>query len=117
MSSFRAFFKYYLQYFLYLILILLVIYLFTRSSFASGLIIGTLASAISTFVWHHYLDRAINSESLYISSGMGIRFLIAAMACLFWVRFPEAISIYGIALGLTLTYVMIVIHTFNSLKQ
>lgn len=117
MSSFKIFFKRYLQFFLYLILVLLVIYFFTGSSFALGLIIGTVASAISTFVWHHYLNRAINSESLYISSGMGIRFLIAAMACLFWVRFPEAISIYGIALGLTLTYVMILIHTFISLKQ
>ncbi|WJP97586.1 ATP synthase subunit I [Macrococcus bovicus] len=117
MSSFKIFFKHYLQFFLYLILVLLVIYFFTGSSFALGLIIGTVASAISAFVWHHYLYRAINSESLYISSGMGIRFLIATMACLFWVRFPEAISIYGIALGLTLTYVMILIHTFISLKQ
>ncbi|GGB12349.1 hypothetical protein ERX37_10530 [Macrococcus hajekii] len=117
MSSFKAFFKHYLQYFLYLILILLVIYLFTGSSFALGLIIGTIASAVNTFVWHHYLDRAINSDALYISTGMGIRFLVAAMACLFWVRFPEMINIYGIALGLTLSYVMIVIHTFNSLKK
>lgn len=117
MSVFKTFFKLYLQYFLYLILILLVIYFFTGSSFALGLIIGTIASAFSAFVWHYYLDRAINSESLYISSGMGIRFLIAVMACLFWVRFPDAVNIYGIALGLTLTYVMILIHTFISLKH
>lgn len=117
MSVFKTFYKLYLQYFLYLILALFVVYLFTKSSFALGLIIGTIASAISAFVWHYYLNRAIHSESLYISSGMGIRFLIAVMACLFWVRFPDAISIYGIALGLALTYVMILIHTFFSLKQ
>ncbi|TDM10522.1 ATP synthase subunit I [Macrococcus lamae] len=117
MSEFKIFFKLYLQYFLYLILALLVIYLITRSSFALGLIIGTIASAISAFVWHYHLNRAINSDSLHISSGSGLRFLTAVMACLFWVRFPDAISIYGIALGLALTYVMILIHTFISLKH
>ncbi|KAA1039254.1 ATP synthase subunit I [Macrococcus equipercicus] len=117
MSEFKIFFKFYLQYFLYLILAVLVIFLFTGSSFALGLIIGTVASAISAFVWQHYLNRAINSDSLHISSGSGLRLLIAVTACLFWVRFPDAVSIYGIALGLALTYVMILIHTFISLKQ
>lgn len=117
MSEFKTFFKLYLQYFLYLILAVLVVYLMTGSNFALGLVIGTIASACSAFVWHHYLNRAINSDSLHISSGSGLRFLIAVMACLFWVRFPDAISIYGIAFGLALTYVMILIHTFISLKH
>ncbi|MCE4957591.1 ATP synthase subunit I [Macrococcoides caseolyticum] len=117
MSEFHVFFKRYLQYFIYLILIFVIIGVFTKSSFVLGLVIGTVASAISTFVWYHYLSRAINSEGLYISSGMGIRFLIAIMACLFWVRYPDTFNIVGIALGLMLTYVMIIIHGVNSLKK
>lgn len=117
MSEFKAFFKLYLQYFLYLIFLLLIIYVFTQNNFVAGMIIGTIASAVSTFVWHHYLWRALNDDSLYVNSGMGIRFLVAVMACLFWVRFPELISIYGVALGLMLTYVMIVVHSYTSLKK
>lgn len=117
MTEFKTFFKLYLKYFLCLIVLLAVIYIFNRNSFILGLIIGTIASAISSFVWHHNLLRAISSDALYVSSGMGIRFLIAVMACLFWVRFPEMINLLGIALGLMLTYVMIIIHSVNSLKK
>lgn len=117
MSVFKSFFKFYLRYFLYLILVLLVVYLLTSSPLVLGLIIGTIASAISAFVWYYYLHRAIYSDALMVSSGMGIRFLIAVMACLFWVRFPNYVSIYGIALGLTLTYVMILLHTISTLKK
>ncbi|MEE1108305.1 ATP synthase subunit I [Macrococcoides canis] len=117
MTEFKTFFKLYLKYFLCLIILLAVIYIFYRNSFILGLIIGTIASAISSFVWHHNLLRAINSHALYVSSGMGIRFLIAIMACLFWVRYPDTFNIVGIALGLMLTYVMIIIHGVNSLKK
>lgn len=117
MSEFKTFFKQYLQYFIYLILILLLIAMFTHNDFVLGLVIGTVASAISTFVWYHNLSRAIKSDALYISSGMGIRFLIAVMACLFWVRYPDTFNLLGIALGLMLTYVMIIIYGVNSLKK
>ncbi|WP_414045674.1 ATP synthase subunit I [Macrococcus equi] len=117
MSEFRVFFKRYLQYFLYLILIFVIIGAVTHNDFVLGLVIGTIASAISTFVWYHYLSRAMKSDALYISSGMGIRFLIAVMACLFWVRYPDTFNLLGIALGLMLTYVMIIIHGVNSLKK
>lgn len=117
MSEFKTFFKLFLQYFIYLILIFFMIYMLTHSDFVLGLIIGTVASAISTFVWYHNLSKAINSDALYVSSGMGIRFLIAVMACLFWVRYPDTFNLLGIALGLMLTYVMIIIHGVNSLKK
>ncbi|UBH08397.1 ATP synthase subunit I [Macrococcus armenti] len=117
MSEFKTFFNLYLKYFLCLIILLAIVYIFYRNSFVLGLIIGTIASAISSFVWHHNLLRAINSDALYVSSGMGIRFLIAIMACLFWVRYPDTFNILGIALGLMLTYVMIIIHGVNSLKK
>lgn len=74
MSEFKTFFNLYLKYFLCLIILLAIIYIFYRNSFILGLIIGTTASAISSFVWHHNLLRAINSDALYVSSGMGIRF-------------------------------------------
>lgn len=117
MSHFKTFFKAYLQYYLYLILVLAGVYALTTSTFVLGLIIGTIASCVSTFVWYHYLHRAIESDELYISSGMGVRFLIAVTACLFWVRFPEHINILGVGLGLMLTYVMILIHTIINLKN
>lgn len=117
MSQFQTFFKHYLQFFIYLVLIFVIIGVLTHSDFMLGLVIGTIASAISTFVWYHYLARAIQSDALYITTGMGIRFLIAAMACLFWVRYPETFSLLGIALGLMFTYVMIIIHGVKSLKK
>ncbi|WP_323704232.1 ATP synthase subunit I [Mammaliicoccus sp. Dog046] len=115
MFDIKGFFKSYLQYFIFFIIILVVVYFYLQHEFVLGLIIGTIASAVNLFSWEVYLNRAKNAESLHLSTGNWVRYLVTIVACCFWLKYPLIVDIIGILIGLMIAYVLIMLRTIQSL--
>lgn len=115
MFDIKGFFKSYLHYFIFFIIILVVVYFFLKHEFILGLIIGTIASAVNLFSWEVYLNRAKNAESLQLSTGNWVRYLVTIVACCFWLKYPLIVDIIGILFGLMIAYVLIMFKSLKSL--
>ncbi|MCG1009895.1 hypothetical protein J4760_07655 [Salinicoccus sp. ID82-1] len=117
MLFFRRFSHHFLRFLLFPLIISLLIYLFTFSSFAAGLALGTLASIMLLLNWYYNLEKAYKTEDGRIRTGTIARLVIVIVTCLFWVRFPDVFSIFGIALGLLLSYIMILFRAIKELTK
>ncbi|GGI41241.1 ATP synthase subunit I [Mammaliicoccus stepanovicii] len=115
MFDIKGFFKAYLQYFIFFVIFLIVVYFFLKHEFILGLIIGTIASAVNLFSWEFNLNRAKNSESLQLSTGNWVRYLVTIVACCFWVKYPLVVDIIGILVGLMIAYVLIMIRSLQNI--
>ncbi|WP_342665360.1 ATP synthase subunit I [Salinicoccus luteus] len=113
----RRFSHHFLKFLLFPLIISLLIYLFTSSAFAAGFALGTFASILLLSNWYYNLEKAYDSEEGKIKTGTIARLVIVIVTCLFWVRFPEVFSIFGIALGLMLSYVMILFRAIKELTK
>jgi len=113
---FRRFYRHFLKFLLFPLILSLLIYLFTKSSIAAGFALGTIASIFLLWNWYYNLERAYGSEGK-IRTGTVARLLIVIVTCLFWVRFPDVFSIFGIAGGLLLSYIMIIFRAIKELTK
>ena len=114
---FRRFSHHFLKFLLPLLFISLLIRLFTGSSFAAGFALGTSASILLLLNWYYNLEKAYDPGEEKIRTGTIARLVIVIVTCLFWVRFPEIFSIFGIALGLLLSYIMILFRAIKELTK
>ncbi|AKG74794.1 ATP synthase subunit I [Salinicoccus halodurans] len=117
MPFFRRFYKHFLNFLLFPLAISLLIYLFTKSSIAAGFFLGTTASIFLLWNWYYNLEKAYDSSEGKIRTGTVARLLIVIVTCLFWVRFPDIFSIFGIAGGLVLSYIMIIFRAIKELTK
>lgn len=90
---------------------------FTQSPFILGLIIGTVGSLLNTIIFEYYLAKAKKSDTIHISTGNIWRYLVAVLACTIWVFFKDNINIFGVALGLMISYVVVTIKPFIHKKK
>lgn len=117
MPFLRRFSHHFLKFLLFPLVISLLFYLFTSSSFAAGFALGTFASILMLFNWYYNLDKAYGAVDGKIRTGTAARLAIVIVTCLFWVRFPDIFSIFGIGSGLMLSYVMILFRTVKELTK
>ncbi len=117
MPFFRRFYKHFLKFLLFPLSISLLIFLVTKSSIAAGFALGTIASIFLLWNWYYNLEKAYDSEEGKIRTGTVARLLIVIVTCLFWVRFPDVFSIFGIAGGLLLSYIMIIFRAIKELTK
>ncbi|AQL55701.1 ATP synthase subunit I [Abyssicoccus albus] len=111
MKHFKIFVHSFLKYYLAAILAFGVVYWFTLSPIFLGLIIGTIASTLCSFVWCMKLLRSIESDDINIGTGMIHRVLIVCVACSFWIKFPEQVDVLGVLVGIVLHYIAILIFS------
>lgn len=109
MKRFSIIFKQYLQYYLYGIIVLFIVFIFTRSPVVLGLIIGLSGSMCITFTFEYYLAKAKEKDNIHISTGNVWRYLTVIIACCIWVLYKEYINIFGVIVGLSVSYVLIIL--------
>ena len=85
MKRFNIIFKQYMQYYIYCIIVLVIVFIFTYSAFILGLIIGMIGSLINTFTFEYYLAEAKEKDNIHI---------------------------FGVVVGLMISYVLIVFKPF-----
>ena len=117
MKRFFIIFNQYIQYYLYLLIVLIIVFFFTQSPFILGLIIGTVGSLLNTIIFEYYLAKAKRSDTIHISTGNIWRYLVAILACTLWVFFQDNINIFGVILGLMISYVVVTIKPFIHKKK
>lgn len=112
MKRFNIIFNQYIQYYLYGIIVLVIVFIFTCSPFILGLIIGTVGSLINTFTFEYFLAKAKEKDNIHISTGNVWRYLTVILACCIWVLFKDYINIFGVIVGLLISYVLIIFKPF-----
>lgn len=105
---FKSYFQLFLKYLIGLFLISAIVYIFTFSSFFLGLSLGLIGSMFTSYSWFYHLKVAQESNGERVKTGTLTRMLVVIALCLIWVRFPDYINIFGILVGLLLTYALIV---------
>ncbi len=109
MKRFSIIFKQYLQYYLYGIIVLFIVFIFTRSPVVLGLILGLTGSLCITYTFEYYLAKAKDKDNIHISTGNVWRYLTVIIACCIWVLYKEYINIFGVIVGLSVSYVLIIL--------
>lgn len=109
MKRFSIIFKQYLQYYLYGIIVLFIVFIFTRSPVVLGLILGLTGSLCITYTFEYYLAKAKYKDNIHISTGNVWRYLTVIIACCIWVLYKEYINIFGVIVGLSVSYVLIIL--------
>src|SRR5699024_6054202 len=112
MKRFNIIFKQYMQYYIYCIIVLVIVFIFTYSAFILGLIIGMIGSLINTFTFEYYLEEAKEKDNIHISTGNICRYLVVILACTTWYFYKDHINIFGVVVGLMISYVLIVFKPF-----
>ncbi len=112
MKRFNIIFNQYIQYYLYGIIVLVIVFIFTCSPFILGLVIGTVGSLINTFTFEYFLAKAKEKDNIHISTGNVWRYLTVILACCIWVLFKDHINIFGVIVGLLISYVLIIFKPF-----
>lgn len=112
MKRFNIIFNQYIQYYLYGIIVLVIVFIFTCSPFILGLVIGTVGSLINTFTFEYFLAKAKEKDNIHISTGNVWRYLTVILACCMWVLFKDYINIFGVIVGLLISYVLIIFKPF-----
>ncbi len=112
MKRFNIIFNQYIQYYLYGIIVLVIVFIFTCSPFILGLVIGTIGSLINTFTFEYFLAKAKEKDNIHISTGNVWRYLTVILACCIWVLFKDYINIFGVIVGLLISYVLIIFKPF-----
>lgn len=110
MIRFSIIFKRFVMCYIVLLLALSVFYFFTHYPFVLGLIIGTLGSLINTYIVEYYLVRAQDPETHHVSTGSMWRYLVAALACMVWVFYQEHVNIFGVLVGLLVSYILMILR-------
>lgn len=109
MKRFSIIFKQYLQYYLFGIIVLFIVFIFTRSPVVLGLILGLTGSLCITYTFEYYLAKAKDKDNIHISTGNVWRYLTVIIACCIWVLYKEYINIFGVIVGLSVSYVLIIL--------
>ena len=117
MSFFRRFHNHFLRYLSFPLVGSLLFVLFTQSSIANGLFLGTLASTLMIFNWYYHLDKAYEEENDKVKLGTMTRFIIVIVTLLVWLRFPETFNIFAITVGILLGYILIIFHAVRELTK
>lgn len=117
MSFFRRFYNHFLRYFSIPLIGSLLFVIFTQSSIAAGLLLGTIASALMIFNWYYHLEQAQDEENGKVRLGVMTRFIIVIVTLLVWLRFPETFNIFAIAIGILLGYILIIFHAVRELTK
>ena len=116
-SFFRRFYTHFLRYFSFPLIGSLFFVIFTQSSIAAGLFLGTAASTLMIFNWYYNLENAQDEENGKVRLGIVTRFIIVIVTLFVWLRFPETFNIFAIAIGILLGYVLIVFHAVRELTK
>lgn len=114
MTVFKAFLRHFVIYFAIFLFLFLAWYFITKSSIALGLILGTVISVFMAFSWYVSLRRAYDEHTTNIRTGSATRVILVILACLIWYKFSTYINIFGVLLGLLLTYVLITFHAITT---
>ncbi|MCD2138122.1 MULTISPECIES: ATP synthase subunit I [Salinicoccus] len=117
MSFFRRFYTHFLRYFSIPLIGSLLFAIFTQSSIAAGLFLGTAASTLMIFNWYYHLEQAQDEENGKVRLGVVTRFIIVIVTLLVWLRFPETFNIFAIAIGILLGYILIIFHAVRELTK
>lgn len=112
MIRFSIIFKRFLACYSLALIALVIFYFFSHYPFVLGLIIGTLGSLINTYIVEYYLTRAKDPEVHHVSTGSMWRYLVAVLACLTWVFFKDDVNIFGVLMGLLVSYILMVLRPF-----
>ncbi|WP_052254773.1 ATP synthase subunit I [Salinicoccus sp. YB14-2] len=117
MSFFRRFYHHFLRYLSIPLIVSLLFVLFTQSSKAAGLFLGTFASTLMMYNWYYHLERSHDEQSDKFKLGTTTRFIIVVVTLLVWLRFPETFNIFAITLGILLGYILIIFHAVRELTK
>ncbi|MCD8916186.1 ATP synthase subunit I [Staphylococcus sp. IVB6181] len=112
MKQFNFIFKKFLQYYIYWLSALVIIAFLIPKPFIIGLIIGSFGSLINTYIFELYLSKAQKEETSQISTGGIWRFLVALAACCIWLFFKNQVNIFGVMIGLMISYFLIIFRPF-----
>lgn len=115
MHIFKGYFKNFMKYLIILLIISIIAYIFTLLPFFAGLSVGIVGSMLMSYNWYFNLRTAQISDGEKVRTGSSTRMLVVIGACLMWARFPEIFSIFGILVGLLLTYALIFWRTASEL--
>jgi len=116
-SFFRRFYNHFLRYLSIPLIVSLLFVLFTQSSIAAGLFLGTFASALMMYNWYYHLERSYDEKGGKFKLGTTTRFIIVIVTLLVWLRFPETFNIFAITVGLLLGYILLIFHAVRELTK
>lgn len=115
------FLKRFYQYFLKFLLIPLLLGIFLLFLYDSpvivGFVLGTTVSIILLGNWYYHLEKAQGENVERVKTGTVTRVLIVIVACLIWYRFMDDINIFGMILGLALTYILMMYRAITEMRQ
>lgn len=105
---FKSYYKQFLKYLIILFFLSIIAYIFTLSTFFAGLSLGIIGSVFMSYNWFYHLRQAQDENGEKVKTGTMTRLLLVILLCLIWVRFPEIFNIFGILVGVLLTYLLII---------
>ena len=117
MSFFRRFYNHFFRYLSIPLVVSLLFVIFTQSSIAAGLFIGTSASTLMIYNWYYHLERSMDEEIDKMKLGTTTRVIIVVVTLLVWLRFPETFNIFAITVGILLGYILIIFHAVRELTK
>ena len=111
MTSYSGNMRRYVQYTFYLLALLVLGWGFTPyESFFLGFMVGAVLSLL--ILWSLYsrvkrFGQAVTEGRKMYSLGMLTRFALAIIGVIIATRYPDAIQLYGVVIGLMSTYIII----------
>lgn len=78
---------------------------------------GTFASILLILSWFYHLEKSYDSDLGKVKTGTLMRYLIVIITCLIWWRFPEIFNIFAIAVGLSFSYILIMLQGIKEMTK
>ena len=67
--------------------------------------------------WFYHLEKAKQDEENRVKTGTVTRVIIVIVACLVWYRFMADINIFGVLVGLSFTYILMMYRAIKEMRK
>lgn len=117
MPFLKRFYQYFLKILLFPLFVGIFLLFFFDSPVFLGFVLGISVSIILLANWYYHLEKARLEEENRVKTGTVTRVLIVIVACLIWYRFMEDINIFGMIVGLSFTYILMMYRAIKEMRK
>lgn len=117
MPFLKRFYQYFLKILLIPLFVGIILLFFFDSPVILGFVLGTTVSILLLGNWYYHLEKARREEEERVKTGTVTRVIIVIVACLVWYRFMDDINIFGMIVGLSFTYILMMYRAIKEMRK
>ncbi|MFC3899301.1 ATP synthase subunit I [Aliicoccus persicus] len=117
MPFLKRFYQHFLKILLIPLFVGIILLFFFESPVLNGFILGTTVSIILLGNWFYHLEKAKQEDENRVKTGTITRVIIVIVACLVWYRFMAYINIFGMIVGLSFTYILMMYRAIKEMRK